>query len=153
MIIIIISVSLLRPPNIRRGLQKSTWKLFDAGYHHTQQGQEEACLQCCPHSRNKDGVLHTRRLHYHQKWSSKRKRKNEVEKWEVFWMITGLLTSPHTKCPPAERTSPNENNQKRMKGESKGIFKENSEKWNKGWRKARNHMITGSKSRATEQHK
>lgn len=43
-------------------------------------------------------------------------------------MITGLLTSPHTKCPPAERTSPNENNQKRMKIESKGIFKENSEK-------------------------
>jgi len=37
-------------------------------------------------------------------------------------LITGLLTSPHTKCPPAERTGAKENKQKRMKRESKGKY-------------------------------
>lgn len=37
-------------------------------------------------------------------------------------MITGLLTSPHTKCPPAGRTGAKENTQKRVKSESKGKY-------------------------------
>ena len=37
-------------------------------------------------------------------------------------MITGLLTSPHTKCPPAGRTGAKENKQKRTKRASKGKY-------------------------------
>lgn len=37
-------------------------------------------------------------------------------------MITGLLTSPHTKCPPAGQTGAKENKQKRTKRESKGKY-------------------------------
>lgn len=37
-------------------------------------------------------------------------------------MITGLLTSPHTKCPPAGRTGAKENTQKRAKSESKAKY-------------------------------